>query len=149
MSDRRRVVAKKPDEILDSVFTGHSQALLNGSKKGKQYLVNYLEMFNSIPNAVKFFVYDLLAEDAYQCDDFALCREAVARAGEYLHDAQTEHSRRLTEYLSRLRFIERGISVMVDAGEFESALVLCDLAVSIGLGKAYIAKKNSIEKMLY
>jgi hypothetical protein len=148
MADRRKPVTKKPDEILDSVFAGHSEALLNGSKKAKQYLVSYLELFNSIPNAVKFYVYDLLVEDAYQCDDLVICREAVISAGEYLPAAQAGNSHRFEQYLSELRFIERGISIMVDAGEFQSAIVLCDLAIKIGLGKAYMAKKASIERMM-
>lgn len=33
MADRRKPVTKKPDEILDSVFTGHEQAVLNGRAK--------------------------------------------------------------------------------------------------------------------
>jgi hypothetical protein len=57
------------------------------------------KVFNSIPNAVKFFIYDLLVEDAYQLDDIALCRQAVEHAREYLKDAQEESGRRLTEYL--------------------------------------------------
>jgi len=148
MADRRKIVTKKPDEILEGIFAGHSEALLDGSKKAKQYLVNYLELVNSIPNSVKFYAYDLLVEDAYQCDDLVICREAVIRAGEYLPEAQAEDRHRFERYLSELRFIERGISFMVDASEFESALVLCDLAIKIGLGKAYMAKKASIERML-
>lgn len=148
MADRRRPLVKKPDEILEDVFVGHSEALLGGSENGKRYLMNFLEKFNSIPNRVKFFIYDLLAEDAYQVGDFVLCRQAVDRAGEYLEEAQAENSRQLAEYLPKLRFIERGISIMVEAGEFEKALSFCDLAIEIGLGKAYAAKKASMEKML-
>jgi len=148
MAERRRPVVKKPDEILENVFTGHSEALLGGSENGKRYLLNFLEKFNSIPNAVKFFIYDLLAEDAYQIDDLVLCRQAVDRAVEYLKEAQEENSRRLAEYLPALRFVERGISIMVETGEFEKAIFFCDLADEIGLGKAYAAKKASIEKMV-
>ncbi len=148
MAERRRPLVKKPDEILENVFAGHSEALLGGNENGKRYLLNFLEKFNSIPNAVKFFIYDLLAEDAYQVDDLVLCRQAVERAGEYLKEAQAENSRQLAEYLPALRFVERGISIMVDAGEFEKALSFCDLALEIGLGKACAAKKASIEKML-
>jgi hypothetical protein len=148
MAQRNKPVVKKPDEILENVFAGHDEALLGGRENGKRYLLNFLENFNSIPNAVKFFIYDLLAEDAYQVDDFDLCREAVARAGEYLEEAQAENRHQLAEYLPKLRFVERGISIMVESGEFESALAFCDLASKIGLGKAYAAKKSSIEKML-
>ena len=133
---------------MDNVFAGHSEALLSGSENGKKYLLNFIEKFNSIPNAVKFFIYDLLAEDAYQVDDLILCRQAVERAGEYLKEAHAKNSSQLAQYLPELRFIERGISIMVEAGEFEIALSFCDLAIGIGLNKAYAAKKASIEKML-
>jgi hypothetical protein len=148
MAERRRSFVKKPEEILENVFAGHGEALLGDRESGKRYLLNFLEKFNSIPNAVKFFIYDLLAEDAYQADDLVLCRQAVDRAGAYLEEAQAENSRQLAEYLPKLRFVERGISIMVDVGEFETALAFCDLAIKIGLGKAYVAKKASIEKML-
>lgn len=148
MAERRRPLIKKPDEILENVFAGHREALVGGSENGKRYLMNFLEKFNSIPNAVKFFIYDLLAEDAYQVDDLVLCRQAVAHAGKYLEAAQVENSRQLAEYLPTLRFVERGISIMVEAGEFETALSFCDLAIEIGLGKAYVAKKASVEKMV-
>lgn len=148
MSDRRRPPVKNPDEILENVFAGHREALIGGRESGKRYLLNFLEKFNSIPNAVKFFIYDLLAEDAYQIDDLVLCRQAVDRAGGYLEEARANNIRQFTEYLPSLRFIERGISVAVDAGEYESALSFCDLAIEIGLGKAYAAKRASIEKML-
>jgi hypothetical protein len=133
---------------LENVFVGHGEALLGGSECGKRYLVNFIEKFNSIPNSVKFYIYDLLAEDAYQVDDLVLCRQAVDRAREYLEEAREENSRRFAGYLHALRFIERGISIMVESGEFETALSFCDLAVEIGLGKAYAAKKASVEKML-
>ena len=148
MAERRKQFVKKPDEILENVFVGHSEALLSGSENGKRYLLNFLEKFNSIPNTVKFFIYDLLAEDAYQVDDFLLCRQAVERAGEYLEEAQAKNSSQLAKYLPALRFVERGISIMVEAGEFETAISFCDLAIVIGLDKSYAAKKASIGKML-
>ena len=113
-----------------------------------RHLLNFLEKFDSIPNAVKFFLYDLLAEDAYHFDDLVLCRQAVGRAHEYLEEAREKNARQFTEYLPSLRFVERGISITVEAGEFETALSFCDLAIEIGLCKAYAAKKASIEKML-
>jgi hypothetical protein len=148
MAERTKKVIKRPDAILENVFAGHAQALFHGSEEAKRYLSSYLEKSNSIPNAVKFFIYDLLAEDAYQSDDIVLCRLAVERAYEYLKEAQAENNRRLSEYLPNLRFIERGISIMVDSGEFEAAIAFCDRAIEIGLGKAYTAKKATIEKML-
>jgi hypothetical protein len=148
MADRPRPLVKKPEEILDDVIAGHSAALREGTESGKRYLLNFLDKNSSIPNAIKFFIYDLLAEDAYQMDDTELCLQAVERAGHYLKDAQAESARRLAAYLDQLRFIERGISLMVDAGEYAAAISLCDLAIALSLGKAYSAKKASIEKMM-
>ncbi|MBF0386856.1 MAG: hypothetical protein HQL20_03255 [Candidatus Omnitrophica bacterium] len=148
MSDRRRPPVKRADDILENVFVGHREALTGGPESGKRYLLNFLEKFNSIPNEVKFYIYDLLAEDAYQADDLVLCRQAVGRAGEYLEEARARNSRQLAEYLPALRFVERGISLTVEAGEYEAALSFCDLALENGLGKAYAAKRASIEKML-
>jgi hypothetical protein len=37
---------------------------------------------------------------------------------------------------------------MVEEGEYAKALSLCDLAIKMGLGKVYAAKKASIERML-
>jgi hypothetical protein len=148
MSDRRRAAVKRPDDILEDVFAGHNEALLGGRECAKRYLVNFIDKFNSIPNSVKFFIYDLLVEDAYQVDDLDLCLEAVDNAGKYLEAARTENSRQFAEYLSTLRFVERGISIMVETGEIEKAINFCDIAIEIGLGKAYSAKKASIERMM-
>ena len=148
MAERPRRQVKKPNEILDNVFMGHAEAMAGGSENGKKYLLNFLDKFNSIPNMVKFYIYDLLSEDAYQVDDLALCRQAVGYAGEYLKEARSENSGQLAEYLPKLRFVERGISIMVETGEYGKAISLCDLAIEIGLGKAYAAKKASIERML-
>jgi len=148
MAERRRRVVKTPDEILKNVFLGHSEALSRGIAPGKRYLLNFLENFNSIPNAVKFFIHDLLVEDAYQSKDFVLCRESVEHAAEHFEEARSENSHQLAEYLPELRFFERGISLMVEVGEFEGAIALCDRAMESGLGKEYLAKKDSIEKMI-
>ena len=72
---------------------------------------------------------------------------ACQRVYEYLEEAQSKNSRQLSKYLPVLRFVERGISIMVESGEFETALSFCDLAIEIGLNKAYAAKKASIERM--
>lgn len=148
MAERSRPIVKKPDAILEDVFAGHREALFSGSDSGKRYLQVFLEKFDSIPNSVKFFIYDLLAEDAYQVDDLLLCRQAVDRAREYLEEAREKNGQQLTGYLPSLRFIERGISIMVESGEYEAAISLCDIAIENGLGRAYAAKKASIEKML-
>ena len=148
MADRRSPINKTPDEILTDLVDGHNQALLDGAEKGKKYLLKFYERNNSIPNAVKFFLFDLLAEDAYRSDDIETCRAAVARASDYLPAAQAETLKRFREYGPSIRLFERGIALAIDDGEFETALSLCDEALTLGFGKVYAAKRASIERMM-
>lgn len=148
MADRRTPNRKTPAEILGDLVDGHREARIAGPERGKKYLQNFAERNDSIPNAVKFFLYDLLVEDAYATEDFATCAIAVANASTYLPAAQEELAQRFREYVPAIRFFERGITLAFDEGEFEKALVLCDQAITHKLGAAYAAKRASIERML-
>jgi hypothetical protein len=148
MSDRLSPVHKTPVEILADLVDGHNESLLEGVEKGKKYLLTLCERSNSIPNAVKFFLYDLLAEDAYRTDDLDTCRTAIAKASFYLPAARTEMLLRFREYSPSIHFFELGISLAIDNGEFEKALALCDEAIAHGLNKVYAAKRASIERMM-
>lgn len=148
MADRTSPIRKTPIEILADLVDGHNEALMGGPEKGKKYLLKFLERNTSIPNAVKFFLYDLLAEDAYQSDDFETCRTAVARAYDYLPAAREETAQRFREYSPAMRVFERGIALALDEGEFDQGIYLCDQAISLGLGKVYAAKRASIERMM-
>lgn len=148
MSDRKEPVRKTPAEILADLMEGHGEALLNSPEKARKYLLNFIGRANSIPNAVKFFLYDLLAEDAFQCGDIEACRSAVSTAVDYLPVARDEMSYGFRQYLPLIRLFERGIALAIDEGEFERALELCDQAIKVGMGKAYEAKRASIERMM-
>ena len=148
MADRLPPIRKTPAEILADLMDGHNGARLGGAEKGKKYLLSFIERANSIPNAVKFFLYDLLAEDAFQSDDLETCRTAVARASDYLSVAQADMLQSFRTYVPAIRLFDRGIALAIDDGEFEKALSLCDEAIAIGLGKAYAAKKASMERMM-
>lgn len=148
MSDRKEPVRKSPAEILSDLMAGHAEALFHGPEKAGKYLSNFIGRANSIPNAVKFFLYDLLAEDAFQCGDSEGVRTAVATAVAYLPVARDEMPHGFREYLPSIRLFERGIASAIDEGEFEQALELCDQAIKVGLGKAYEAKRASIERMM-
>jgi hypothetical protein len=148
MADRLSPIRKTPAEILADLMDGHNDARLGGADKGKKYLLNFVERANSIPNAVKFFLYDLLAEDAFRSGDLKTCRTAVARATDYLPAAQAETPQCFREYGPSIRLFERGIALAIDDGDFEKAVSLCDEALAIRLGKAYEAKKFSIERMM-
>ena len=148
MADRIPPIRKTPFEILADLVDGHNEALLGGAENGKKYLLRFRERNNSIPNAVKFFLHDLLAEDANRCGDLEACRGAVAGALEYLTAARAEMPQRFREYSPSIRFFERGIALAIDEGDFERALALCDQAIALGMGKAYDAKRASIERMM-
>ena len=149
MADRIAPIRKTTAEILTDLLAGHDEAMrFGGVEKAKKYLLSFFERAHSIPNAVKFFLYDLLADDAFRCDDIETCREAVGKAADYLPAAQEETSQRFREYTPSIRLYELGISLAMDEGEFEKALSLCDQALAVGLGKAYAAKKASIERMM-
>jgi hypothetical protein len=148
MADRTTPIRKTPVEILADLIDGHNEALCGGAERGKKYLLKFFERNTSMPNAVKFFLYDLLAEDAYRSDDFETCRTAVDRACDYLPAAREETAQRFREYSPSIKVFERGIALAIDDGEFEKAVELCDEAIGLGLGKVYAAKRASIERMM-
>jgi hypothetical protein len=148
MADRIAPIRRTPLEILENLIAGHHEALYGGAEKGKKYLLNFYERNNSIPNAVKFFLYDLLAEDAYRSGDLETCRAAVAEASSYLPTVRDEMLLRFREYSPSIRLFELGIAMALDEGELEKALALCDEAIALEMGKVYSAKRASIERMM-
>ncbi len=147
MSNRKDPIRKTPAEILADLMEGHKEALFSDPEKARKYLLNFVGRANSIPNAVKFFLFDLMSEDAFQCGDGEACRSAAATAAGYLPVARDEMPNAFREYRLSIRLFERGIALAIDDGEFEQALALCDEAIAIGMGKAYEAKRASIERM--
>ena len=148
MADRRPPLRKSPAEILDDLMNGHREALLTDAETAKRYLLTFRDRNDSLPNAVKFFLHDLLAEDAYQTDDMEACRAAVAEAGRYLPAAEAEMRQRFREYRPSIRMFERGIALAIDEGEPDRGLALCDQAIGLGMGPAYQSKRASIERMM-
>ena len=102
----------------------------------------------SLPNGVKFFIYDLLAESSLANKDIAVCAEAAVKASQYLPEAEEQFNREFLKYRSKIKFIEKGISAAVEQGELEQAVKYCDQALALGLGAFYSAKKNSIQRMM-
>jgi hypothetical protein len=148
MSNRKEPIRKSPAEILADLMSGHDEALIGGAEKARKYLQNFIGRANSIPNAVKFFLFDLLAEDAFRCDDLETCRSAVEAAHEFMPVAREETAQGFRAYAPSIRLFERGIGLAIDDGEFEKALALCDEAIALGLGRAYEGKRASIERMM-
>ena len=73
--------------------------------------------------------------------------EALETAEGYLEVARKDLGRRFTKEVGELRFLERGVALRSDRGEFEEALRLCDLALGLGLGEEYERKKASLIRM--
>ena len=142
MAKRIEPCRKSPEERLDDLLSGHREATLRN--EGAKYVARAIGSSDSLPNGVKFFAYALLAADA-EDEDAAL--EALETAEGYLDVARKDLGRRFTKELGTLRFLERGIALRSDRGEFEEALRLCDVALALGLGEAYERKKASLLRM--
>lgn len=143
MARRLDPIRKSTEERLDDLLSGHFEASLRN--EGAKYVARAIEASDSLPNAVKFFAYALLAADAPD-EDVAL--EALATAESHIPAAQKELGRRLEKELPDLRFLERGIALRSDRAEFDEALRLCDVAIALGLGAAYERKKASLLRMV-
>ncbi len=148
MSKRTDPCRKRPAEILADLLEGHRQAALEGPAQARKYLERVIDGNKSLPNASKFFVYDLLAEACAKTGAEERRDEAVAQALRYLPFAQEDAPRECKAYLPEIRCFERGIAAAVDGGEFEQALTLCEQAVALGLGRAYEAKAQSIRRLV-
>ena len=143
MAKRIEPCRKSPEERLDDLLSGHREATLRN--EGAKYVARAIESSDSLPNGVKFFAYALLAADARD-EDEAL--EALETAESYLEVARKDLGRRFTKEVGELRFLERGIALRSDRGEFEEALRLCEVALGLGLGEAYARRKASLLRMV-
>jgi hypothetical protein len=143
MARRVEPCRKSPEERLDDLLSGHREAALQN--EGEKYVRRALASSDSMPNAVKFFAYALLAADAGDDDDALAALEQAEAA---LDVARRDLGRRFEKELAGLAFLERGIAVFSDRADFEQAVRLCDLARSLGLGAAYERKKSSLLRMI-
>jgi hypothetical protein len=140
---------KSPAERLDDLLAGYRDVPFpEGAAK---YLERALSSSDSMPNAVKFFAWALLvtasaALGTPESEGRAL--EALAEAERYLPIAQDELGAHFARERAGLTWLETGISLLTDRAAFDEALRLCDLALSLGYGRAYEAKKNSLLRMV-
>lgn len=148
MAKRPEPHHKTPAEVLADLRQGHDDALAFGPADARKYLEKVLASQHSLPNAVKFFAYDLLVEARYNTDDPEATLEAVQAAKSYMAAAQEDAPRDLAAYLPEARLFERGISVYSDMDDVAAAVALCDDAIALGLGKAYEGKRRSLERRL-
>ena len=148
MAKRQEPKHKKPADMLQDLRDGYQEAVGEGFPEAQRYLEKVLASQQSLPNAVKFFAYDMLVEASYQAGSHERCLEAIASTRQYLPAAQEDAAREVQAYMPELRYCERGIGLLADQGEVEQALALCDEAIALGLGRAYEAKRQSLERRL-
>lgn len=148
MSRRPEPPRKRTPDIFTDLIAGHEQARFQGPQVARKYLERTLTGQHSLPNAVKFFAWDLLAEAADREDLVTLRDEAVAAALAHLEDAQTDLPRELQAWMPTVRCFEVGIRAAMDEGAFDQALALCEQAIGLGLGRVYAQKAETIRWML-
>lgn len=146
MARRLEPIRKSPAEILADLRQGAAEAARSGAESGRKFLERTLEAQGSLPNGVKFFAADLLAEQAYLSGDADACEAAVVDAQGRWDDAEEQFPRELKQALPSLRFVERGIAVRSGRGDVDGAIALCDFALGKGLGRHYEAKRASLER---
>ncbi len=148
MSRRPEIAHKKPPEILADLLDGHRMAALDGPLPARKYLERSIDKHHSMPNGVKFFLYDLLAEAAAQTGAVELRDDAVRQAFTYLPFAAEDLPRQHKEWLPTIRCFLVAIDAALDEGQFEQALQLAEDAQALGLGKVYAQKAESIRWMM-
>ena len=148
MSRRPEIFHKKPHELLEDLLLGHQSAQLNGPAEARKYLERSIDKHHSMPNAVKFFMNDLLAHAAAQTDGTDVRDRAVAQAFLHRPAAEEELPRQYKDWLPSIRVYEVAIDASLDEGNFEGALALAEEAIALGLGKVYVQKAESIRWML-
>ncbi len=149
MARRIEPSRKSPAERLEDLLAGYRDAPFPGG--AAKYLERAIASSDSMPNAVKFFAWALLVSASYafgtpEGEDRAL--EALVEAERYLPTAEDELGAFLTRERDELKWLEAGISLLADRAAFDEALRLCDVAISLGYGRAYEAKKNSLLRMI-
>jgi hypothetical protein len=149
MARRIEPSRKSPAERLDDLLSGHRDAPFPvGAAK---YLERSLSSSDSMPNAVKFFAWALLVPASAGLgtpEGETRALEALVEAERHLPAAQEELGAVLAREREDLKWLEAGIALLSDRAEFDEAIRLCDLALSLGYGRAYEAKKNSLERMV-
>jgi hypothetical protein len=149
MARRIEPSRKSPAERLEDLLAGYRSVPFPGG--AAKYLERAISSSDSMPNAVKFFAWALLVSTSFALDtqegeDRAL--EALVEAERYLPAAEDELAALFTRERDELTWLETGISLLADRAAFDEALRLCDVALSLGYGRSYEAKKNSLLRMI-
>jgi predicted Zn-dependent protease len=148
MSRRPDPCTKRTGDVLADLLTGHARAALDGPKAAKRYLDTALAESKSMPRAVAFFAWDLLAAACDELKAESDRADAVRKALHYLPAAATDQARALRDHLPRLRCLELGVELALDEGRFDDAVALCRQAEAMGLGDHFRERREGIEAWL-
>lgn len=144
MSRRFEPVRKSVKDAYADLLAGHREAALAGAGSALKYLERTLAAQHSLPNAVKCFAYDLLAETTAQLGLWQRCAEAVSAGFEQLPAAEDALGGELRQAMPAMALWERGIAARLELGDFAGALELCEDAIARGLGTHFAAKRDSL-----
>ncbi|MBK8724984.1 MAG: hypothetical protein IPL96_02725 [Holophagaceae bacterium] len=145
MARRPEPVKKSIPDILADLRAGYREADIVGSAAALKYLERTQEGQHSLPNAVKCFLFDLLADTRAKLGDWQGCDDAVKGALANLAAAETDLGAELKRSLPTMAIFERGIQARSELGDFHGALELCDEATRRGLGAHFEAKRDSLD----
>ncbi len=145
MARRPEPVKKTTPEILQDLRDGHREADIVGPAQALKFLERTQESQHSLPNAVKCFLFDLLADTRARLGDWEGCEVAVQGALANLAAAEADLGAELKRSLPTMALFERGIQARTELGDFHGALELCDEAVRRGLGAHFEAKRDSLD----
>jgi hypothetical protein len=148
MARRTDTCSKRTPEILQDVLSGHQEAARNGPDHARRYLESALGHNKSMPNAVKFFVYDQLAGACAELDLDERRDEALALAWQYTTEAQEDTERAFRAYLPTAKLFDVGVRAALDLGDVEAAVLWCERAVGLGLGAAFERKAEGLRRRL-
>ncbi len=145
MARRPEPVKKTTPEILQDLRDGFREADIVGPAQALKFLERTQESQHSLPNAVKCFLFDLLADTRARLGDWEGCDAAVRGALANLPAAEADLAAELKRSLPAMALFERGIQARSELGDFHGALELCDEAVRRGLGAHFEAKRDSLD----
>ncbi len=148
MSRRTDTCSKRTPEILEDVLSGHQEAVRNGPDHARRYLESALGHNKSMPNAVKFFVYDLLAGACAELELDERRDEALELAWQYTEAAGEDTERAFREYLPTAKLFDVGVRAALELGDVELAVQWCERAVGLGLGAGFERKAEGLRRRL-
>jgi hypothetical protein len=145
MAKRLEPVKKSTQDILADLRGGYREASIVGPEAALKYLDRTFEGQASLPNGVKCVAFDLTAEACARLARWERAAEAADRTFALLPELEAALGHGYRAALEGLTAFERGVQAHSELGDFHRALEICDLAVSLGLGAHFEAKRDSLD----